>query len=186
MQHPFVALTPGQAKGLFWPAFALVILLTLLFRLIDPPPGVVAFEVAGNLGTAQAILGSWNAQARLLVAFGLGIDYLYMVAYSTTIGLACIWAARTLRASTWPLAGLGALLAWGLWVAALSDATENVGLLAQLVNGGSQGWAQLSAACATVKFLLVIAGLIYAAYGGAAWLRNAGRGDTGTGVIGSA
>ena len=172
MQHPFVALTPGQGKWMFWPAFALVIILTLLFHLIDPPPGVVAFEVAGNLGTAQAILSSWDGPARLLVAFALGIDYLYMVAYSTTIGLACIWAGRTLRSDAWPLAGLGVLLAWGLWLAALADATENVGLIVQLVSGGSQLWAQLSAACATVKFLLVICGLVYAAYGGAAWLRE--------------
>ncbi len=176
MTHPFESVRPGRVRYLFLPALTLYAVLQVLFVILDAPlrtaaapNGIVSFELAGSASAAQAILDSWNAAARLDAAFGLGIDYVFMLAYSTVIGIACIWASRVLAGSRRRLASLGPLLAWGLWLAALCDAAENVALLLQLLRGASSSLAQLAAMCASAKFLLILLGLCYAAYGAFAW-----------------
>ncbi len=171
MTHPFEAIRPGQGKYIFLPAFVLFLIITGVFRFLTTTPGIVSFELAGSVAASQAIVTAWDKTAQLINAFGLGIDYLYMVAYSTIIGVACIWAARRLGAKGLPLASLGALLAWGQWGAALFDSVENIALLAQLLNGVAEPYPQIAAFCATLKFLLIILGLLYVAYGAlAGWL----------------
>ena len=56
---------------------------------------------------------------------GSGLDYLFMVSYAATFGLAAAWAGRQLDSrlpGRWPGRGLG----WGLACAALLDAVENI------------------------------------------------------------
>ncbi len=170
MRHPFQSLQPGQGKWIFSSAFVLFVILTVLFRFLDVPRGIVAFELAGSVTASQSIINAWDKNAQLVAAFGLGIDYLYMIAYSTVIGMACLWAARTLAARNWPLRSFGPPLAWGLWLAALFDATENVALWMQLLNGVAEPYPQIAAFCATLKFLLIILGVLYVLYGALAWL----------------
>jgi hypothetical protein len=90
---------------------ATVILFTL-FRFIGPDkPNVVEFELAGNSAKSQAIVDAWSPVDRIHAGFSLGIDYLFMPLYSTTIALALIWAAGVLSAKRWRSIGLA--LAWG-------------------------------------------------------------------------
>ena len=172
MTHPFDRLTPSQRKGLFWSSLAATILLMLVMNLVgaplvtDPAPyGIVSFELAGNPAQAGAILDSWNQEDRLHAAFSLGLDYLFMVVYSTSIGLACLWTRDVLHKRGWPLARFGAPLAWGQWAAASLDALENVALTVVLLASLGSPWPELAKWCALIKFLLIFLGLIYAFYG---------------------
>ena len=63
------------------------------------------------------------------------------------------------------MATLGIVLAWGLWLAAVLDAKENLALIIILFNGPADPWPLLAQACAIAKFGLIIAGLLYAAVG---------------------
>ncbi len=181
MSHPFQRIPPGAGKWFFVPALVLYLVIQGVFAWLDGPlhtaasSGVVSFELAGSVAASKAMIDSWNEFARLDVSFGLGIDFLFMVAYSTLIGIACIWAGRTIAARGWRLASLGPLLAWGIWLAVLCDSVENIMLLSQLFYGVSSPLPEIAAACATVKFTLVVLGLIYAIYGAAAWLIRASR-----------
>lgn len=140
----------------------------LLFALFRPlhaplenaaaPAGIVSFELARTEQRAAEMLASWSPDARLRAAFGLGLDYLFMVSYAAAIGLACAHVAASLP--NWP-ARLGRFLAWGLAVAALLDAIENVALWQQLLNGAAGRWALLAWLCASLKFTLVVAGLLF-------------------------
>ena len=130
------------------------------------PLGIISYELAGTVEEAQAILDSWDSSAQLHAAFALGFDYVFMLAYSTTIGLACVMAAGALRSRDWPLAGVGAGLAWGQWLAASLDAVENIALTAMLFGAVASPWPQVAYWCALVKFALVFLGLVYAFYGG--------------------
>ncbi len=177
--HPFDLIAPGKLRRYFLPSVGLYAALQILFGLLDmplrtaaAPNGIVSFELAANATAAQSILVSWNEAARLDAAFGLGIDYLFMLAYSTMIGLACIWSERSLRALGWPAGWLGGWLAWGVWAAAAFDAIENAMLIIQLFAGGADTYAAVGALCATVKFLLIALGILYMGYGGAAWLTS--------------
>jgi hypothetical protein len=170
MRHPFEAIPAGKRLSVFLPLLVLTLLLMVMMsRIGNPlitkaaPSGIVSFELAGSVPGAQRIIESWDDRARLYAAFSLGLDFLYLVAYSTTIGLACVWATSVIRSHDWPLAGAGILLAWGQWVAALLDAVENIALLTVLLGPVVEPWPAIALGCAVPKFALVIIGLLYAA-----------------------
>ena len=43
----------------------------------DAPYGVVSLEIAGTVENAQDILDSWDTNAQIRAAFGLGLDFLF-------------------------------------------------------------------------------------------------------------
>lgn len=139
------------------------------------PNGIVSYEFAGSVSRAREILNSWGETGRLHSAFSLGLDFLFIVAYATTIGLACAWAGEILSKRRWPLSRVGLPLAWGVCLAGVLDGIENVSLAVMLLVNVSSPWPQLAAACAAVKFLLIVLALLYAAYGGLAWLSGIKR-----------
>ena len=164
MTHPLVALAPEKRVRWFVPLLIATLLLTFLFRFIGPSqPTIVDFELAGSVPKAQAIIDAWSETDRIRAGFSLGIDYLYMPVYSMTIALACVLAAFVLKSKTWRSIGL--LLAWGLWAAAIFDATENVALFTELLGNNVAPYPQIAQLCATIKFGLILAGLLYAAVG---------------------
>lgn len=172
MKHPLEKIPPEVRKKSFWLLLGLTLALMFVFNLtgaplITPaaPLGVVSYELAGSSTQMQAILDSWDQRAKIAASFGLGLDYLFMVAYSTTVGLGCIWAGEMLRRQRWPLAGLGALLAWGLWLAAALDAVENLALTVIIFGTLVSPWPEIARWCALVKFGLLFAGLVYSFLG---------------------
>jgi hypothetical protein len=164
MQHPLARLTPDAQRRVFLPWLIATLLMTLLFRFIGPAkPNIVDYELAGSVSTATDIINAWNENDRMRAGFSLGIDYLYMPLYSTTIALACVWGASVLKRNTWHTLGL--LLAWGLWAAAIFDAIENLGLVVSLFGSPIDPWPLVSQVCATLKFALLVFGLVYVVVG---------------------
>jgi hypothetical protein len=131
----------------------------------EAPLGIVSFELAGTIERAQAILTSWDEHARLNAAFGLGFDFLFMLVYSSTLALACLWSGEALREHRWPLAGLGAPLAGGQWLAALCDVAENIALFLLLLGPAAAPWPALARTAALIKFGLIFTGMVYGILG---------------------
>jgi hypothetical protein len=172
MQHPFETFSPAGLKVAFWASFAVTLSLILLLNLLGAPlitqaapAGIVSLEFAGNSTRAQTIINSWDPGAKLHAAFILGLDYTFMLFYSTSIGLACVWMGIVLGARSLPFATIATLLAWGQWVAAGLDGLENVALTAILFGSGFSLWAPLALVCAFLKFGLILAGIAYALFG---------------------
>ena len=162
--HPLAAIPSDKRTRAFVPLLIATLVITFLFRFIGPAqPTIVDFELAGSVPKAQAIIDAWNENDRIRAGFSLGFDYLYMPVYSTTIALACVLAAGALKRSAWH--NLGLLLAWGLWIAAVSDASENVALLTELLGSNVAPWPQIAQICATIKFGLIVLGLLYVVAG---------------------
>lgn len=179
MRHPFEVVTPEKRKRIFWLTLAASLVLLLVFNTTGAPlitsaapMGIVSFELAGAPERAQAMLNAWDMSARLIAAFGLGIDYLFMVTYSMSISMAGLMAAEALRRCNWPLAQLGGPLAWGQLLAALLDAVENVALMVILLGGATSPWSWIAYWCASVKFILIFLGLVYAFFGLCAFLNS--------------
>ena len=122
------------------------------------PAGVVSWELARTLERSLEMLASWDETARLHAALGLGLDYLFMVAYGLALALGCSLVARGQHGR---LRQLGVLLAWGALLAALLDAVENYALARLLFGSERAQWASLAFWCAAPKFALVAAGLVY-------------------------
>jgi hypothetical protein len=172
MSHPLQSIPQEKRKVVFWSLFSATLAWMIIMQLVGAPlttpaapSGIVSFELAGNATQAKAILDSWDAKAQVYAAFGLGMDYVFMLLYSTTIALACIWAGEILRSVGWPLSKLGAGLAWGQWAAALFDAVENIALAVILLRGLASPWPELARWCALFKFALIFLGLVYAFFG---------------------
>jgi hypothetical protein len=131
------------------------------------PNGIVSFEFAWNIENAEAMLASWDSQARMRAGFIQGLDFLFLLVYSSAIGLGCLVSAAVLQRLGWPLAAAGRWLAWGLWLAALFDFVENVALVMLLFGQAAPEWPPLAGVCASAKFGLIFAGLVYIFYAGA-------------------
>ena len=173
MSHPFQRLSPASARRAFIPLLVITLVVMAILSLVSAslttqaaPLGIISYELAGSAAKAQSILDSWDSLTQLHAAFALGFDYVFMLAYSITIGLACVMAAGVLRGRGWPLAGIGAGLAWGQWLAAGFDAVENIALTAMLFGVVASPWPQVAYWCAVFKFGLIFLGLVYAFYGG--------------------
>jgi hypothetical protein len=149
----------------FVPLLIATLLITFAFRFIGPTkPTIVDFEFAGSVAKTSDILNAWTPMDRIHAGFSLGFDFLYMPIYSTTIALACVWATGiraggTARSGAWRPIGLA--LAWGLWLAALFDAIENLALIGNLFGTPIDPYPQIAAICAALKFGLLIMGLLY-------------------------
>jgi hypothetical protein len=172
-RHPFAFLPIEQWPRLFWVFLLLTIFLMVVFNVSGAPLtttaapyGVVSYELAGSVEQSEQILASWDANTQLRAAFGLGIDTFFMPVYASAIALGCGLAANALQRRRWPLAGLGNWLAWGAFLAALCDVVENVALTVILFGPVAAPWPAIAAWCASVKFLLIFAGIVYGLYGG--------------------
>jgi hypothetical protein len=167
MKHPLSAIPAHRRPLLFWLSLVLTVTVMAAMNLLGAPlqtavapAGIVSFELAGNVSTAQAILDSWDDVAKISAGFNLGLDYLFLMLYSTTIALAILWLADSLKLTglAWTLAGW---LAWAQWLAAALDAVENGALLAMLVGEVSMPWPQVAFWTASAKFMLIALGLVY-------------------------
>jgi hypothetical protein len=184
VRHPLQAIPVGRRRRFFVPLVTLT--LGLMLGVMAPvdgplrtpasPNGIVSFEVAGDARTARAMIDAWDERARRYAAFSLGVDYLFMAAYSTTIALGCVWAAGVLGRRSAALAAAGVLLAWGQWLAGVLDAGENAALTTMLLGTVRDPWPAIAWWCAVPKFVLIVAGLLYAlAAAGVRLARGAGR-----------
>jgi hypothetical protein len=108
------------------------------------------------------MVASWDARTQLFAAFSLGFDYLFMPSYAFTIALACLLAAG--RHKGW-IAALGAWMGWGVFLAAILDSIENIGLWHSLLGPVSAPWPAVSLWCAAFKFSLILLGIAYGLIG---------------------
>jgi hypothetical protein len=164
MQHPLEFVPQHLRKPLFYVFLALTLLIFGVFRWVDAPlrtdaapSGIVSFELARTVDTAQNIVNSWDSNARIYAAFGLGLDYLFMPVYALALSLGLL---LTLNNRTGWYYHLAVWMGWGTFAAALFDAVENYALWKELTGGMFSPYSQIAALCATIKFALLVAGLL--------------------------
>ncbi len=169
MKNPVDWVPAPKRKGAFIAALAWALVLMAISQVINAPlrtpaapAGIVSFELARTPANAQAMVASWDARAQLFAALGLGFDYLFMPSYAFAIALACLLAAG--RQKGW-FAAPGAWLGWGVFLAAIFDALENIGLWHSLLGPVSSLWPAVSFWCATFRFTLILLGIVYGLIG---------------------
>ncbi len=120
------------------------------------PLGIISLQLAGSTTAARLVVFDWHPKERLAAAFGLGLDYLFLLSYSVWIFLGCRWSAERWVKSNPSRGRLFAWLAWGAILAAVLDAVENVILLLFLQSDGKSVLYPLAFWCAVPKFLLIL------------------------------
>lgn len=169
MRHPLEFLPMNLRKPFFYFFLVLTVFIFGAFGFLDQslrtsaaPNGIVSFEMAYRVDKAQSMLDSWDENARLFAAFGLGFDYLFMPVYAValSLGLLLVGNGRV----RW-YHNLTAWLGWGAFVAAAFDAVENYALWKILTGSILTPFPQIAGVCASVKFSLLILGLTVAVVG---------------------
>jgi hypothetical protein len=133
------------------------------------PNGIVSFELARSSEKASFMIASWDANEKAHAAFGLGFDYLFILIYTATFTLACHLAAGRFKGG---ISRLGNFLAWGVLLAALLDAVENIGLWNSIIGNSNSTWPIISFWCALPKFALLLLSIIYSLVGWLIWKRE--------------
>ncbi len=169
MKRPLAFIPDRIRKPVFIALLAWTLALMVISQIINAPlrtsaapAGIVSFELARTPANVQEMLASWDARALLHAAFGLGLDYLFMPSYAFAISLACLLTGG--RHKGW-FAITGEWLGWGVFLAAIFDALENVGLWHSLVGPVSAPWPAISYWCAVFKFVLILLGIAYGLIG---------------------
>jgi hypothetical protein len=125
------------------------------------PAGIVSFEFAGTLDRAEEIIASWGDEGQAYAGLNLGLDYLFLVSYSFTIGLGCVLLARSMSTHSRFLYSMGMILAWAQIAAGLLDALENYALIRVLLRSVRAYWPGVACWCAVPKFLFVGLGILF-------------------------
>jgi len=139
-----------------------------LVAAVRPPP--LDLQFAWSEVRAAKILEKWSAADKRAVRLNLALDFVFIVIYVTGIAVACMLAADALLAVPWPGGGMGGIFVRAIIIAGLLDAIENVAQLLMLAGQKAQPWPALASVCASVKFCLVAVTVVYALYGGAAFV----------------
>lgn len=180
MRHPFASWSESSRKRAFGPILALALGVLAIMRVLDAPLqtsvaplGIVSLELAGELEVAHDMIGSWGHRGELYAALGLGLDYLFIVLYSSALALACVLVAGRLAPRA--AARAGAWLAWGQYAAAVLDGIETYSLIRLLLGSAGEVWPPLAKWSALGKFALIGAGLAYVVIGAIAAATLRGR-----------
>lgn len=172
MKHPLENLGASAVRRIYWVFLFLTAAVAVgmgelgKYPHADDPPGAaprsvptIKFEFADSVEKWEQLAGPVGAAGMAALKRQTYLDYIFLVCYSTVIAAGVIGVSRGLRR---PAAVLGARgLAWGAWLSGLLDGVENTGLLLSAAGPLSPVCLKVTAACAVVKFALVIAGVLW-------------------------
>ncbi|MFQ5811953.1 MAG: hypothetical protein ACE5I2_01990 [Anaerolineae bacterium] len=181
-RHPFNWLSTSGQKRTFIVLLALTLAVMVSLNALGgplntgvAPLGIVSFELAGELSLAQSMVDSWGQAGQVYAGLNLGLDYVFLIAYSSSIALGCVLLARSLSRRVAFLSFAGVILAWAQFGAALLDAVENYALIRVLLGSQQASWPAVARWCAIPKFLIVAAGLVYVGVGAVLAVVTKGR-----------
>ncbi|WP_088243473.1 hypothetical protein [Calothrix rhizosoleniae] len=169
MQHPLQKISSDNYLSIFFPLLLLTTILAIVMSVIPLQPDIMSFTV-----NSLKVVKYWDEAAKIRAAFVMGLDFLYLTVYSTTLSLACIGAIRVFETvhSSWK--SIGMAIAWSQWLAAFLDIIENIALTNILFNNVNQILPQIAKWCTTLKLILIILGLTYIVMAGVAGMRYFG------------
>jgi len=168
IKHPYEWISSSVYRSLFIFLFILTLLVLVALQVLgmplmtkEAPAGIVSFEFAGDLFNARSIKDSWGQVGRIYAGLNLGLDFLFLVSYSSAISLGCILVVRGMANRSGIISSLGVLIAWSQFAAAILDSVENYALIKVLLGSSNSVLPLLAKWCAIPKFIIVAAGLVF-------------------------
>jgi hypothetical protein len=188
MKHPFERLSPGTQRTAYWVALGATALLAFVLQAqvaeVIPatagqvlPYNIIDFELARTPEKAQEIVNSWGPEGCQALFTQIVTDYLFLLAYPQAIALGILAVLMNTRNAR--LLAFGRALAWLQWVAGALDAIENAALLGILKGHVASPLPEISYWCATPKFAIVIAGVLFVIiFAGLGYTRDSASSDS--------
>jgi len=122
--------------------------------------GIISFELAKDLSVSKDIMDSWNERSKMSASFSMGLDFLFLLVYSSFIGLLIFRILNKLRKGQF-FYKLGKILIYAIFLAALFDVIENIALIKLLLGDHNQIWPSMAYYFAVIKFSIVLLCVIY-------------------------
>jgi len=116
------------------------------------PNGIISFELAKTFSNSEIILTSWEQTEKQYAALSLGLDYLFMFAYSLFLCLSILIISDSFKNRNHFLFLSGFYLAWLQLLAAIFDGFENYFLIKLLFGSQLELFSQLAFYFASIKF----------------------------------
>lgn len=124
------------------------------------PNGIISFELAKELTNAQEMINSWDVKGKIAAGISVGFDYLYLVVYSSFINILIFRIKESLKVKvTYYL--MGKYIIYGVFIAAIFDGIENLGLIQLLLGNEIQFWVSIAYYFAVIKFSLLATAILY-------------------------
>jgi len=147
----------------------LTLISLIVMRILDAPlkneiapNGIVSFELAKNLNNSIDIINSWDYKSKLYAGLSLGFDYLFMLLYSFLFYILIKNISEKLTNIIF--AKIGLFIAYSMIFAGIFDAIENYSLIRLYLGNLDQIYASLAFYFASLKFALLLIGVIYLIY----------------------
>ncbi len=164
---PFLKLTLNQEKRLTRVLLFVVIICIAFLYYLDQflindicTGGIISFELAGDLETAGSYLNSWGEKGKIALSLGLGLDFLFPIAYALLLGI-LIHKLNMILWSKSSFFNIGNGLIWAIFFAAIFDYIENIGLINLVFGNMEQLWVSIAFYFASVKFFIILASFLY-------------------------
>jgi hypothetical protein len=122
--------------------------------------GIVSFELAKEIFNTKAIINSWNKDAKASAFYSLLFDFVFILVYTSFISL-MIYKINTKLWNGKSFYKVGKILIYATFIAGIFDVIENISLI-KLLNGSTQQThATLAYYFASMKFTILLIGIIY-------------------------
>jgi len=168
---------PGYPKLSLNQIFILFLVLTVFWMIpmqivgnklvtSEAPAGIVSFELAGSLQSAEKIMSSWKVEGMRYAILDMGLDFLFILLYTITLISGSILVARKTGNPTGFLGKMGFVIAFFCMIAGILDLIENYALIEILMGDGRDSHATIAFWAAIPKFIFAGLGILYILIGG--------------------
>jgi hypothetical protein len=124
------------------------------------PNGIISYEFMKDMACVDKIHASWAGIKMQYAALNMGLDFLFLVAYSCFFYLLCKSVADKFPINSF-LNKLGHWLGLVQFVAAALDAVENICLVQILFGSRDESLLSMAHVFTNIKFALIGLGLAY-------------------------
>jgi hypothetical protein len=128
-----------------------------VLKIASSPHGIIDLEFANTPAKLHAVLSGWDAAT---VRLNIWLDFLFIVTYVLVLSTSSI-AAASLGANNSFWNRTGQFFSRAAFLTGMLDVAENLLMLNSIAGNFSTATLELTAVCATLKFILAGTNLIY-------------------------
>ena len=125
------------------------------------PYGIISFELAHNITHSKIIMDSWSDVQKSYAFFNLGLDFAYMICYSISLYLGCLYVTKIFDKQSSFFKTIGMSIARLQFLAAGFDVIENICLYNLLLGNLENSFSITAMWTAMIKFFLIFVGLSF-------------------------
>jgi hypothetical protein len=121
------------------------------------PKGMISLQLAGSAKQAQGVIDTWSHKGVTSAALeNIRLDCFYIPAYSTLLAFILFTLAGLLDSKARVLSKVLIVWGWAVWGAGVLDYIEDFCDYRMIQHAATDGLAQVSRLCATVKFIITL------------------------------